>query len=80
MGLGFDGFLYPLPPFLPLMVRLFSLKFRLVFVVVVVFFFFGCGVDFWMDTDCGGSGLAMDLGLLWNVDGLWWWWLTMASH
>ena len=29
-----------------------------------------------MDADCGGSGLAMGLGLLLNVDGLWWWWLT----
>ena len=24
-----------------------------------------------MDADCGGSGLAMGLGLLLNVDGLW---------
>ena len=29
-----------------------------------------------MDADCGGRGLAMDLGLPLNVDGLWWWWLT----
>ena len=40
MSLGFDGFLYPLPPSLPLTVRLLSLKFSLVFVVVVVVFFF----------------------------------------
>ena len=35
------------------------------------FFFFlgGYGVDFWMDVDYGGSGLAMGLGLLLNVDG-----------
>ena len=41
---GFCSLLYPLPPSLPLMVRLLSLKFSLVFVVVVVvvvvFFFF----------------------------------------
>ena len=55
--------------------RLLSLKFSLVF-IVVVFIFFGYGVDFWMDADCGGSGLAISLGLLLNVDGLWWWWLT----
>ena len=71
---GFCSPLYPRPPSLPLMVRLLSLKFSLVFVVVVVFFFFfGYGVDFWMDADCGGSGLAMGLGLMLNVDGLWWW-------
>ena len=29
-----------------------------------------------MDADCGGSGLAMGLGLLLNVDGLWCWGLT----
>ena len=56
--------------------KLLSLKFSLVFVVVVVVFFFvfvflGYGVDFWMDADCGDSGLAMGLGLLLNVDGLW---------
>ena len=78
MGLGFDGFLYPPPLSLPLTVRLLSLKFSL---VVFFFFFFGYRVDFWMDADCGGNGLAMGLGLLWNVDGLWWWWwwLTVAS-
>ena len=32
--------LYPLPPSLPLTVRLLSLKFSLVFVVVCLFFFF----------------------------------------
>ena len=42
MSLGFDGFLYPLPPSLPLTVRLLSLKFCLVF-VVDFFFFFGGG-------------------------------------
>ena len=78
---GFCLPLYPLPPFLPLTVRLLSLKFSLVFVVVVVvFFFLGYGVDFWMDADCGGSGSAMGLGLLLNVYGLWWWWLTVASR
>ena len=46
--------------FSALTVRLLSLKFNLVF----VFFF-------WMDADCGGSGLAMGLGLLLNVDGCW---------
>ena len=76
MGLGFDGFLYPPPLSLPLTVRLLSLKFSL----VVFFFFFGYRVDFWMDADCGGSGVAMGPSLLWNVDGLWWWWLTMASR
>ena len=82
MSLGFDGFLYPLPPSLPLTVRLLSLKFCLVFVVDFFFFFWGGGyvVDFWMDADCGASGLAMGLGLLWNVDGLWWWWLIVASR
>ena len=40
MGLGFDGFLYPPPPSLPLTMRLLSLKFSLFFVVVVVVFFF----------------------------------------
>ena len=29
-----------------------------------------------MDADCGGSGLAIGLGLLLNVDGLWWRQLT----
>ena len=29
-----------------------------------------------MDVDCDGRGLAMDLGLPLNVNGLWWWWLT----
>ena len=79
---GFCSLLYPLPPSLPLMVRLLSLKFSLVFVVVVVvvFFFFGYRVDFWMDANCGGSGLAMCLGFLLNVDGLWWWWLAVASR
>ena len=78
--------LYPLPPFLPPTVRLLSLKFSLVFVVVVVvvwlfiIFFFSYGIDFWMDADCGGSRLAVGLGLLLNVDGLWWWWLTVAIH
>ena len=69
---GFCLPLYPLPPFLPLTMRLLSLKFSLVFVVVCLFFFFFfCyGIDFWMDADCGGSGLAMGLGLLLNVDGL----------
>ena len=74
---GFCLPFYPLPPSLPFMVRLLSLKFSLVFVVVVVvvwlfiIFFFSYGIDFWMDADCGGSGLAMGLGLLLNVDGLW---------
>ena len=58
--------------------KLLSLKFSLVFVVVVVvvvvvvfffLFFCGYGVDFWMDADCGSSGLVMGLGLLLNVDG-----------
>ena len=53
---GFCLPLYPPPPSLPLMMRLLSLKFSLDF--------FGYGVDFWMDADCGGSGLAMGLGLL----------------
>ena len=73
---GFCSPLYPPPPSLPLTLRLLSLKFSLVFVViivvvVVVFFFFWCGygVDFWMDADCGGSGLVMGLGLLLNVNG-----------
>ena len=78
MGLGFDGFLYPPPLSLPLTVRLLSLKFSLVFCCCCCCY----GVDFWMDVDCGGSGLAMGLGLLLNVDGLWWWWwwLTVASR
>ena len=74
---GFCSPLYPSPSSLPLTMRLLSLKFSLVFVVVVVFFFFwlAMGLIFgWT------SGLAMGLGLLLNVDGLWWWWLTMASH
>ena len=75
---GFCSPLYPPPPSLPLTVRLLSLKFSLVFIVVVVFIFFGYRVDFWMDADCGGNGLAISLGLLLNVDGLWWWWLTVA--
>ena len=58
------------------MMRLLSLKFSLVFLLLLLFFFFGYGVDFWMDADCGGSGLAMGLGLLLNVDGLWCWGLT----
>ena len=58
--------------------RLFSLKFSLVF--VVVFFFGGYGVDFLMDADCGGSGLAIGLGLLLNVDGLWWRQLTGVAE
>ena len=86
MGLGFDGFacrgcrgswvygffslLYPSPPSLPLTVRLLSPK----------FFFFGYGVDFWMNANCGGNGLAMGLGLLLNVVGLWWWRRTVASR
>ena len=80
---GFCLPLYPLPPFLPLTLRLLSLKFSLVFVVVVVvcfFFFLSYGIDFWMDANCGGSRLAVGLGLLLNVDGLWWWWLTVAIH
>ena len=43
-------------------------------------FFFGYGVDFWMNASCGGNGLAMGLGLLLNVVGLWWWRRTVASH
>ena len=72
---GFCSLLYP--PSLPLMVRLLFLKFSLVFCCCCCY-----GVDFWMDADCGGSGLAMGLGLLLNVDGLWWWWwwLTVASR
>ena len=54
---GCCSLLYPPPPSLPLTMRLLSLKFSLVFVVVVVFFF-GNGVDFWMDADCGGNGLV----------------------
>ena len=76
-GLGLMGFvcrgswvclfcspLYPPPPSLPLMVRLLSLKFRFFFFFLVCY-----GVDFWMDADCGGKGLAMGLTLLLNVDG-----------
>ena len=37
------------------------------FFFFLVFLFFGYGVDFWMDTDCGGNGLAMGLGLLYWV-------------
>ena len=72
---GFCSLLYPRPPSLPLTVRLLSLKFSLVFVVIIVvvvfffLFFCGYGVDFWMDADCGSSGLVMGLGLLLNVDG-----------
>ena len=77
---GFCSLLYLRLPSLPLTVRLLSLKFSLVFVVIIVvvvvfflffffFFFFGYGVDFWMDADCGGSGLVMGLGLLLNVNG-----------
>ena len=70
---GFCSLLYPRPPSLPLIVRLLSLKFSLVFVVVCLFvffvFFLSYGIDFWMDADCGGSGLAMGLGLLLNIDG-----------
>ena len=73
---GFCSLLYP--PSLPLMVRLLSLKFSLVFVVVVVVFFF-----FWLAMGLifgWTSGLAMGLGLLLNVVGLWWWRRTVASH
>ena len=76
LGLGFVGFVCRSIIRLPLLVKLLSLKFNLVFVVVVVvffFFFWGYGVDFWMDVDYGASGLAMGLGLLLNVDGLWCW-------
>ena len=33
------------------------------------FFFFRCGVDFWMDANYGDSELVVGLGLLLNVDG-----------
>ena len=88
---GFCSLLYPPPPSLPLTVRLLSLKFSLVlFLLLLLFFFYiyiyiyiyiyGYGVDFWMNADCGGTGSTMGLGLLLNVDGLWWWWLTVASR
>ena len=34
------------------------------FFFIFFYFLFGYKVDFWIDTDCGGSGLAMGLGLL----------------
>ena len=76
---GFCSLLYP--PSLPLMVRLLSLKFSLVFCCCSCCCCCYCyGVDFWMDADCGGSVLAMGLGLLLNVDGLWWWWWLTGSR
>ena len=46
---GFCSPLYPPPPSLPLTLRLLSLKFSLVFVVVVVFFLVAMGLIFgWM--------------------------------
>ena len=75
---GFCSLLYP--PSLPLMVRLLSLKFSLVFCCCSCCCCYCYGVDFWMDADCGGSVLAMGLGLLLNVDGLWWWWWLTGSR
>ena len=66
---GFCSLLYSRPPSLPLIVRLLSLKFSFCCCCLFIFIFFGYGVDFWMYADCGGSGLAMGLGLLLNVDG-----------
>ena len=48
MGLRFDGFLYSLPPSLPLTVRLLSLKFSLVFVVIFIFFLAMGSIFGWM--------------------------------
>ena len=63
--LGLMGFclpwpLYPPPPSLPLTSEA-SLS--------IFFFFFRCGVDFWMDANYGDSELVVGLGLLLNVDG-----------
>ena len=72
VGLGFDGFcspLYPPPPSLPLPSEASLSKF--------FFFFFRCGVDFWMDAKYGDSELVVGLGLLLNVDG-WLCWMLMG--
>ena len=51
MGLGFDGFLYPSPPSLPLTVRLLFLKFSFLLLLLLLsfFFFWAIGLIFgWM--------------------------------